>query len=84
MKKIVLFIAAVLVAGGLYAQQLNLNVATYNLRMDTPRDGKNSWVHRKGMVKGLIRFHDFDIFGTQEGFIHQINDILEVEAYDYV
>ncbi|MDR3142704.1 MAG: endonuclease/exonuclease/phosphatase family protein [Tannerellaceae bacterium] len=84
MKKIVLFIAAVLFTSGLYAQQLNLNVATYNLRMDTPRDGKNSWVYRKEMVKGLIRFHDFDIFGTQEGFIHQINDILEVEAYDYV
>jgi endonuclease/exonuclease/phosphatase family metal-dependent hydrolase len=84
MKKIVLFIAAVLVAGGLYAQQLELNVATYNLRMDTPRDGKNAWVHRKEMVKGLILFHDFDIFGTQEGFIHQLNDILETGAYAYV
>jgi endonuclease/exonuclease/phosphatase family metal-dependent hydrolase len=84
MKKIVLMMAAVFFVSGLYAQQLNLNVGTYNLRLDTPHDGKNSWEHRKEMVKGLIRFHDFDMFGTQEGFIHQIKDILEVEAYDYV
>lgn len=65
-------------------ERINLNVATFNLRMDTPNDGENSWSHRKEMVKGLIQFHDFDIFGTQEGFIHQIKDILEVKEYDYV
>jgi endonuclease/exonuclease/phosphatase family metal-dependent hydrolase len=84
MKKIVLLMAVVFAANCLYGQQLELNVATYNLRMDTPRDGENSWAHRKEMVKGLIRFHDFDVFGTQEGFIHQIKDLLETGAYDYV
>lgn len=83
MRKTVLFIVITLLAGCLYAQS-HLNIATYNLRMDTPHDGGNSWVHRKEMVKGLIQFHDFDIFGTQEGFVHQLKDILEVEAYDYV
>jgi predicted alpha-1,2-mannosidase len=61
----------------------SLNVATFNLRMDTPSDGNDSWPNRKEKVKGLIRFHDFDIFGTQEAFIHQIKDILELKAYDY-
>ncbi|MDR1162161.1 MAG: endonuclease/exonuclease/phosphatase family protein [Tannerellaceae bacterium] len=84
MKKIVLLMVAVLFVGGLYGQSLDLNVATYNLRMDTPRDGENSWTHRKEMVKGLVRFHDFDLFGTQEGFIHQIKDLLETGVYDYV
>lgn len=84
MRKIVLLMATVFLANCLYAQQLNLNVATYNLRMDTPHDGENTWSNRKEMVKGLIQFHDFDVFGTQEGFIHQIKDILEVEGYDYV
>jgi endonuclease/exonuclease/phosphatase family metal-dependent hydrolase len=84
MKKIVLLIAVVFAANCLYGQQLDLNVATYNLRMDTPRDGENSWTHRKEMVKGLIRFHDFDVFGTQEGFIHQIKDLLETGTYNYV
>jgi endonuclease/exonuclease/phosphatase family metal-dependent hydrolase len=36
------------------------------------------------MVKGLIRFHDLDIIGTQEGFKHQLDDILELNNYTYV
>ncbi|MDD4378506.1 MAG: endonuclease/exonuclease/phosphatase family protein [Dysgonamonadaceae bacterium] len=61
-----------------------LNVATFNLRMDTSSDGENAWPKRKEMVKGLIRFHDFDICGTQEGFKHQLSDILELGNYSYV
>lgn len=62
----------------------SINVASYNLRMDTKNDGENAWPHRKEMVKGLIRFHDFDIVGTQEGFKHQIDDILEMPQYAYI
>ncbi|MGS2764668.1 endonuclease/exonuclease/phosphatase family protein [Sinomicrobium sp. M5D2P9] len=58
-------------------------VASYNLRMDTPGDSLNSWSHRKENVKGLIRYHDFDIFGTQEGFLHQLEDLLELPGYTY-
>lgn len=65
-------------------KECNLNVASYNLRMDTPNDGENAWQHRKEMVKGLIRFHDLDIIGTQEGFKHQLDDILELNNYTYV
>lgn len=61
-----------------------LNVASFNIRMDTPNDSLDSWKHRKDMVNGLIRFHDFDVFGIQEGFHHQIMDILEPGGYDYV
>lgn len=61
-----------------------LNIASYNIRMDTPRDGLNAWQHRKEFVNGLIRFHNFDIVGTQEGFQHQILDIVEAGDYAYV
>ncbi len=61
-----------------------LNVASFNLRMDTPNDKLDAWPNRKEMVNELIRFHDFDLFGTQEGFIHQINDILQQGGYGYV
>ena len=61
-----------------------INIATYNLRMDTPRDSLDSWEHRKDNVNGLIRFHDFDIMGTQEGFHHQLLDIIEAGGYTYV
>lgn len=62
----------------------NFNVATYNIRMDTPSDNLDAWEHRIDMVNGLVRFHNFDIFGIQEGFHHQIMDILEPGGYDYV
>lgn len=61
--------------------QKEITVAAYNLRMDTPRDNENAWPKRKDYVKGLIKFHDFDIIGTQEGFKHQIKDILELPEY---
>lgn len=61
-----------------------INIATYNLRLDTPNDGLDAWEHRKDNVNGLIRFHDFDIVGTQEGFHHQLLDITTPGDYAYV
>lgn len=61
-----------------------LNIATFNLRMDTSRDGENAWPHRSEMVKGLISFHDFDIFGTQEAFDYMLDEVLEVGGYAYI
>ncbi len=71
---------------GLRAQQkpmATFNVATFNLRLDTPNDGENAWPKRKELVKGLIRFHDLDLIGTQEGFKHQLEGILELGGYAY-
>lgn len=61
-----------------------LKIGTFNLRMDTPSDGDDSWSHRKEMVKDLLRFVDYDLFGTQEGFSHQLNDILQLGIYKYI
>ena len=63
--------------------QKGIRVSSYNLRMDTPRDSLNSWSNRKENVKALIRYHDFDIVGTQEGFIHQLQDICGLPEYTY-
>lgn len=60
-----------------------INVASYNLRMDTPRDSLNAWPNRKENVKALIQYHDFDIIGTQEGFKHQLDGLLEMPGYAY-
>jgi len=61
-----------------------LRVATYNLRMNTASDGPNAWPNRKEMVKDLVRYHQFDVFGTQEGFRGQLNDIAELSDYAFV
>ena len=68
-----------------YAQQgdLVLRVASYNLRMNTPSDSLNAWPYRKDNVNALIQYHDMDIIGTQEGFLHQLKDICELPEYSY-
>ena len=61
-----------------------MNVASYNLRMNTPQDGPNAWPVRKEMVKALIRHHAFDIVGTQEGLPDQIAELAGMEEFDHV
>jgi endonuclease/exonuclease/phosphatase family metal-dependent hydrolase len=62
-----------------------INVATYNIRNDNNSEDStngNGWKQRYPVISALIRFHDFDIFGTQEGLYHQILD-LSKELPDY-
>lgn len=60
-----------------------INIATYNLRMNTSSDGINAWPNRKENVKALIRFHEFDIVGVQEAFIGQLKDLMEMPEFAY-
>lgn len=53
----------------------DLKVATYNLRYDNPGDSGNLWKDRRKAVIRLISYHDFDIFGTQEGLKNQLDDL---------
>lgn len=59
-------------------------VAAYNLRMDTSSDGINAWPNRKDDVKALVQYHEFDIIGTQEGFKHQLEGLLEIPGFAYI
>jgi endonuclease/exonuclease/phosphatase family metal-dependent hydrolase len=64
-----------------------INVATYNLRNDNNSEDSthgNGWNQRYPVISVLIKFHDFDIFGTQECLYHQILDISkELPGYEY-
>ena len=62
----------------------SMNVASYNLRYNTKNDGVNAWPNRKEMVKALIQFHEFDLFGTQEGLRGQLDDIVELPDYAFL
>jgi endonuclease/exonuclease/phosphatase family metal-dependent hydrolase len=53
----------------------NFVVGTYNLRYENNFDTGNLWVDRAPVIEALIRFHDFDILGTQEGLIGMLNDL---------
>ncbi len=54
-----------------------MKVGTYNIRYDNPGDVENGnqWPRRAPVIASLIRFHEFDVLGTQEGFQHQMEDL---------
>jgi len=54
-------------------QPFKMRVMSFNLRYDTPQDGENRWEKRKHMVASA--FHRADIVATQEGLLHQLDDL---------
>jgi endonuclease/exonuclease/phosphatase family metal-dependent hydrolase len=58
------------------AQQFT--VGSFNVRNDNPGDLGNLWSQRKEVVANLLRFHKFDVFGTQEGKKNQIDDLCQL------
>lgn len=85
MKKLILLfaISVMLLQSGNSQNKNSILVASYNIRYDNPHDGVNGWANRKEHVKALIQFHDFDIFGTQEAMINQVNAIAELQQYSF-
>lgn len=68
-----------------YASAQEMRVASFNIRLKTDNDVGNLWDDRKEAVCNLIKFHEFDIFGIQEGFIEQVRDMQErLIDYAYV
>lgn len=64
-----------------------MNVATYNLRLSNHGDSVrgDGWGQRAPYVAKLIQYHDFDIFGTQEGKHHQLEDLKTMmPEFDYI
>lgn len=68
-------------------QSPTFSVATYNIRLKNDGDTQagNGWDRRAPYVAQLIQFHGFDIFGTQEGFKEQLDDLKQaMPGYDYI
>lgn len=77
--------AVVLLSTAGFAQKTStLTIASFNIRYKNTHDGINGWENRKENVKGLIRFHEFDIFGTQEILIDQIRDVAELNEFAFL
>ena len=73
MKKFLNIVLTVLLLAGCSAEEsaaqsdkknCSMKVATYNLRMDTEKDGQNAWPNRKELVKELIVKYDFDLIDS--------------------
>lgn len=62
----------------------SFQIATYNLRLNLASDGPNAWPLRAEAVKALIRYHEFDVFGTQEGLPEQIDELARMDEFAHV
>ncbi|OIN59257.1 endonuclease/exonuclease/phosphatase family protein [Arsenicibacter rosenii] len=83
MKKFFLALCLMLTQVAFAQKNTPINIASYNLRYNTPNDGPNAWPNRKENVKALVRYHEWDIFGTQEGLRGQLNDLAEMPEYTF-
>lgn len=58
---------------------------TYNIRLDTPADGQNSWTHRKNLLIGQIDTLRPEILGMQEVLPNQRADMeMALPQYHFV
>ena len=83
MKKLLFTLLLFVVMVGANSQ--TIDVITYNIRYDNPNDKPNNWDNRKAFLISQLQFYAPDVFGTQEGLVHQLKDIDEgLEDYTYV
>lgn len=69
------------------ARKAQFRAATYNIRYDADADKQsgNGWNVRKGPLSDVIRNHQFDVVGTQEGDANQLADLKGLlPGFDYV
>ncbi len=52
-----------------------IHLCTFNIRYANPNDKGNLWADRQFFVADLFQKRDFDIVGTQEALIGQLNDL---------
>ncbi|MEZ4964923.1 MAG: endonuclease/exonuclease/phosphatase family protein [Saprospiraceae bacterium] len=66
-----LMLCHLFLAGALRSQQ-EMTFLTYNIRYDNPGDGADAWPVRRDFLAAQLRFHAPDVFGIQEGLLHQL------------
>lgn len=70
-----LLLSAFLVIISMSAFAQKFTVGSFNVRYDNAGDEGNRWSQRAPVAANLLRFHDFDVFGIQEGLKNQIDDL---------
>lgn len=78
-----MFLMFMVMPNNVKSQQLN--VMTYNLRLDIASDGQNAWQHRKDFLISQIMFLEPDILGVQEATPNQVKDLKEaLKDYEFI
>ena len=74
MKKMILLFSVFCMMLAADAQN-QLNVMTFNIRLNHAGDSLNAWPHRKDMVASQILFHEAHLVGVQEALHMQMEDL---------
>lgn len=83
MKKLLLLLFACVTYVWSFAQELN--VMTFNIRLNIAVDSLNAWPYRKDNVASQILFHDVHLLGVQEALHNQMTDLKErLPRFKYV
>lgn len=63
----------------------NISVLTYNIKYDNPSYAINNWDNRKAFLISQLNYNHPDVFGTQEGLLHQLEDFkYGLNDYGYI
>ncbi|HET9057931.1 MAG TPA: endonuclease/exonuclease/phosphatase family protein [Chitinophagaceae bacterium] len=62
-----------------------INIMSYNIRLDVASDGENRWDARKDKVASLMNYYEADFIGCQEVQHHQLQYLLDkLNKYNYI
>lgn len=85
MKKKYLLLLMVLALSASMLSQETIKLMTYNIKLDYPKEGPDSWTNRKPSFIGLLKFYEPDVMGVQEAMPNQMKDIDSLlTGYDFV
>ena len=81
MKYLIVIVLAISSFG--FAQ--DFSVMSYNIKLDYPKEGENSWTNRKPFFINQIKFYEPDVLGVQEAMPNQMKDMDSLLVdYSYV
>lgn len=73
MMKYILTCIVVFISLSVTSQELK--IMTYNIKLDYPKEGKNSWTNRKPFIVNQIKFYEPAVLGVQEALPNQMKDL---------
>ena len=68
---IIAILLSILIVSCVTEESGDIDVITFNIRLDTPRDSSNAWPNRAPLVAGFINDQIPDLLGMQEVLWHQ-------------
>ena len=63
----------------------DFSIMSYNIKLDYPKEGENSWTNRKPFFINQLKFYEPDVLGVQEAMPNQMKDMDSLLVdYSYV